>query len=191
MSDSEQPEQDLRAWAARMEAEGESDEPEVRITTFDSPPIPVTERASRVDHPAPSWQPAGPEQREGRVARQEQPVPPGDRLAHLGHIEHPVEMYTVMKPVPNTMPMPDDADEWVAAFGRVIAGGNLPGGDGKTSSRPMIVDTDPPGSVYRWELRPEIKGMMCGEPTEFGPCRVGIGDPAPNCPSISNHQAEG
>ncbi|MFB6505655.1 hypothetical protein ACFC07_21810 [Streptomyces sp. NPDC056099] len=109
-------------------------------------------------------------------------VPPTDRLAHLGHIEHPVEMYAIMKPVSNTMPAPADADEWIAAFGRVVADGNLPGGDGKTS-----VDLDPQSSVSRWALRPEIKGMRCGEPTEWGPCRAGIGEPAANCPNTSNH----
>ncbi|MGW1764504.1 hypothetical protein ACWCQL_10545 [Streptomyces sp. NPDC002073] len=75
-----------------------------------------SDRASAWEHPPASWRPATPEQRDGRVARQEQPVPPGDRLAHLGHIEHPVEMYTVMKPVPNTVPLSAGTDEWIASF---------------------------------------------------------------------------
>ncbi|MFG2408782.1 hypothetical protein ACGFR8_31450 [Streptomyces brevispora] len=73
-------------------------------------------------------------------------VPPGDRLAHLGHIEHPMELYTHMTPVSNTMPAPADADEWIAAFGRVVADGNLPGGDGRTGTA-MIMDTDPQGTA--------------------------------------------
>ncbi|MFE5652056.1 hypothetical protein ACFQ8Q_23380 [Streptomyces cyaneofuscatus] len=34
-----------------------------------------------------------------------------------------------MKPMPNPVPVPDGADEWVATFGRVVTGGHLPGGD--------------------------------------------------------------
>ncbi|MEV0487255.1 hypothetical protein AB0I69_42485 [Streptomyces sp. NPDC050508] len=165
MSDTEQPEHDPQAWAARTEAGGGGDEVEIRITTFDSPGIPADrlehdrgeeywtgtginpERASEWEHRPPSWRPAEPEQRNGRIARQARPVPPGDRLAHLGHIEHPTELYTIMKPVPNTLPAPPDAEEWIASFGQVVADGNLPGGDGKTSSRAMILDLDPQGAA--------------------------------------------
>ncbi|WP_404949037.1 hypothetical protein HFP70_35230 [Streptomyces sp. ARC14] len=48
---------------------------------------------------------------------------PAEFVARLRRGEHPVQMYTVMKPVPNPVPVPDDADEWVAAFGRVVTGG--------------------------------------------------------------------
>ncbi|MER6230974.1 hypothetical protein ACFUC2_04765 [[Kitasatospora] papulosa] len=137
-------------------------------------------RASEQERPPASWRPAAPEQREGRVARQEQPVPPGDRLAHLGHIEHPAEPYVIMKQVSNSLPVPDDADEWIAAFGRVIAGGNLPGGDGKTSSRPMIVDTDPQGTVATPLGGPGID--LCRT------CLTPVGEPSPECTNPFNHQ---
>ncbi|MBV1940860.1 hypothetical protein KUF83_30460 [Streptomyces sp. BV286] len=73
-------------------------------------------------------------------------VPLDERFAHLGHIEIAAEMYVSMTPVPNTMPVPADADEWIAAFGRVAA-------DGKTR-----VDLDPQGNSSRWVLRPDETG---------------------------------
>ncbi|MGW7090065.1 hypothetical protein ACWGH2_42150 [Streptomyces sp. NPDC054871] len=143
-------------------------------------------RAGEVEHPPASWRPAAPEQREGRVTRQEQPVPPGDRLAHLGHIEHPAEMYTFLQPVGNSLPVPDGIEEWAASF--VLDTQRIePGGDGKTSTRVAVTDLDPQGSGGRWELRPEIQGMQCGEPTAAGPCRAGIGEPAHGCPNPANH----
>ncbi|MBT2511661.1 hypothetical protein J7I98_38970 [Streptomyces sp. ISL-98] len=45
-------------------------------------------------------------------------VPPQDRLAHLGHVERPAQMYAIMKTVSNTMPVPADADEWMQSFTR-------------------------------------------------------------------------
>ncbi|MFD3815148.1 hypothetical protein ACFWRZ_08780 [Streptomyces rubiginosohelvolus] len=59
------------------------------------------------------------------------PAIPSSSLAHL---ESPAEMYTIMRLVPNSMPVPDDMDEWIAAFGRVISDRHLPGGDEKTST---------------------------------------------------------
>ncbi|MGC4950943.1 hypothetical protein ACLQ2N_32725 [Streptomyces sp. DT224] len=106
-------------------------------------------------------------------------VPPGDRLAHLGHIEHPTQMYAIMKPVPNTMPVPDDADEWVAAFGRVITGGHLPGGDGKTSM-PMIVDTDPQGTAATPLGGPGLD--LCRT------CLTPVGEPSAECTNPFSHQ---
>ncbi len=139
------------------------------------------DRASKVEHPPAFWRPAAPEQREGRIARQEQPVPPGDRLAHLGHIEHPVEMYVIMKPVPNSMPVPADADEWISAFGRVVTDGYLPGSDGKTSTA-MIVDTDPQGIAA---------APLGGRGLDLcGTCRTPVGEPAPGCANPFNHQEQ-
>ncbi|WP_329453199.1 hypothetical protein OG894_42125 (plasmid) [Streptomyces sp. NBC_01724] len=106
------------------------------------------ERASRTEHPAPSWQTPEPEEREQRrIVRQDRPVPPGDRLAHLGHVEHPVQTYRIMKPVPNDRPVPADAEEWFASFGRVVVAENLPGGNGKTS---IVIGTDPQGDLSAW-----------------------------------------
>ncbi|WP_433860183.1 hypothetical protein [Streptomyces kronopolitis] len=141
-----------------------------------------TGRASEWEHPPTSWRPATPEQRDGRVARQEQPVPPADRLAHLGHIEHPVEMYAVMKPVPNSLPEPADAEEWVAAFGRVMADGNLPGGDGKTSTRIKVTDLDPQGDAAT-----PLGGLgldLCRT------CLTPVGEPSPECANPVNHQEQ-
>ncbi|MFI9052419.1 hypothetical protein [Streptomyces sp. NPDC053427] len=141
-----------------------------------------TDRASDWEHPPTSWRPAAPEQREGRVARQERPVPPGDRLAHRGHIEHPAQMYAIMKPVPNTMPPPADADEWIAAFGRVITGGHLPGGDGKTDIRTRIADTDPQGTAATPLGGPGID--LCRT------CLTPVGEPSPECTNPFNHQEQ-
>ncbi|MFJ3140204.1 hypothetical protein ACIPK5_30460 [Streptomyces sp. NPDC086843] len=44
---------------------------------------------------------------------------PAEFVERLGRGEHP--RYAIMKPVPNTMPIPDDADEWIETFGRVLA----------------------------------------------------------------------
>ncbi|MGW7594447.1 hypothetical protein, partial [Streptomyces rubiginosohelvolus] len=108
-----------------------------------------------------------------------------DRLAHLGHIEHPVETYTIMRLTPNTMPVPDDADEWVAAFGRVLAPGNLPGGDAKTSTI-KIIGTDPQSTATHWA--PDWPSVICGERTERGCCTTPVGQPEPGCPNTLNHQ---
>ncbi|KIF04737.1 hypothetical protein PL81_16985 [Streptomyces sp. RSD-27] len=152
------------------------------------------DRADAWEHPPATWRPAEPEQRDGRTTRQQGPVPPEDRLSHFGAVEHPAEMYAVMKPVPNSLPEPADTREWLKSFAAAalrvplaidldpqpnIIGPLTRSGTGKTSSVP------------RWELRPEIKGMRCGEPTEWGPCRAGIGEPAENCPNTSNHPSEG
>ncbi|MER6520246.1 hypothetical protein ABT246_25745 [Streptomyces sp. NPDC001553] len=75
-----------------------------------------TDRASGWEHPLATWRPTEPEQREGRITRQERPVPPGDRLAHLGRVEHPVQTYAVMKPVPNSLPEPADTEKWLKSF---------------------------------------------------------------------------
>lgn len=109
-------------------------------------------------------------------------VPPADRLAHLGHIEKPVELYTIMSPVSNTMPTPDDADEWVAAFGSVIASGNLRGSDGKTSMT-MLVDTDPQGALTTPMGGPGID--LCRA------CLTPVAEPSPECPNPFNHQETG
>lgn len=106
-------------------------------------------------------------------------VPPADRLAQFGHIEKPVEMYTIMKPVPNTMPTPADADEWVAAFNRVTTGGHLSGGDGKSS---MIVDTDPQGTAA---------APLCGPGIDLcRTCFTPVGELSPDCANPFNHQEQ-
>ncbi|MFD0352919.1 hypothetical protein ACFVHW_04105 [Streptomyces sp. NPDC127110] len=109
-------------------------------------------------------------------------VPPADRLAYLAHTEHPVQMYAIMKPVPNTMPVPDDADEWAAAFGPVITGGNLPGGNGKTSTRTTTADTDPPEPAATPPGGPGLD--LCR--TCFAPADK----PSAQCTNPTNHQAE-
>ncbi|MFE3547419.1 hypothetical protein ACFXN2_01980 [Streptomyces kronopolitis] len=64
---------------------------------------------------------------------EERPVPPRDRVAHLGHIEHPAEMYAIMKPVPNRLLVPAEAGEVLKSFASVTE--SLLGGSGKTVTR--------------------------------------------------------
>ncbi|RSS94252.1 hypothetical protein EF903_06860 [Streptomyces sp. WAC05292] len=94
-----------------------------------------TDRASEWEHPPATWRPAEPEQRNGRIARQEQPVLPEDRLGHLGHVEHPEQMYAVMKPVPNSLPEPADIEEWLKSFAA------------DTLHVPPTIDFDPQPSI--------------------------------------------
>ncbi|PRH81084.1 hypothetical protein C6N75_00630 [Streptomyces solincola] len=108
-------------------------------------------------------------------------VPPAEFVARLQRGEHPAEMDTIMKPVPNTMPVPDDADEWIAAFGRVITGGHLPGGDGKTSTT-MFLDTDPQGTVATPLGGPGLD--LCRT------CLSPVGEPSPECTNPFNHQEQ-
>ncbi|MFD9248421.1 hypothetical protein [Streptomyces bottropensis] len=110
-------------------------------------------------------------------------VAPAEFVARLGRGEHPAQMYAIMKPVPNTMPVPDDADEWIAAFGRVITGGHLPGGDGKTSMT-MVVDTDPQGTAATPLGGPGPGLDLCRT------CRTPVGEPSPECTNPFNHQEQ-
>ncbi|WP_030372448.1 hypothetical protein [Streptomyces rimosus] len=48
-----------------------------------------------------------------RITSFDSPAIPSSRL---GRMESPVEMYTVMKPVPNPLPAPADAEEWLKSF---------------------------------------------------------------------------
>ncbi|MGA5411599.1 hypothetical protein ACPCSC_30630 [Streptomyces lavendulocolor] len=109
-------------------------------------------------------------------------VPPEEFVARLARGEHPAaEMYTIMTPVPNPMPVPDDAEEWIAAFGRVITGGHLPGGDGKTSMT-MIVDTDPQGTAATPLGGPGLD--LCRT------CLTPVGEPSAECTNPFNHQEQ-
>lgn len=108
-------------------------------------------------------------------------VPPAEFVARLRRGEHPAEMYTIMRPVPNTMPVPDDADEWIAAFGRVLAPGNLPGGDGKTSTT-MLLDTDPQGTAATPLGGPGLD--LCRT------CLTPVGEPSAECTNPFNHQEQ-
>jgi hypothetical protein len=72
MSDRERSGEDLRAWFDELATEGESGEPEIRITSFDSPHISAD--AARIEHPAPSWRAPAPEERDRRIARQKRPA---------------------------------------------------------------------------------------------------------------------
>ncbi|MEV7317259.1 hypothetical protein AB0N56_30410 [Streptomyces microflavus] len=107
------------------------------------------------------------------------PVPSSDGFARRGHIEHPVELYTITKPLPNTMATPDGADEWIEDFGLVLAPGNLPGGDGKTSST-LPVDTDPPGNADEWIGGPGLD--LCRA------CIAPVNEFSPECAHPFNHQ---
>ncbi|MFN1193344.1 hypothetical protein ACK03K_34335 [[Kitasatospora] papulosa] len=51
-----------------------------------------------------------------RDDEEERPVPPEDRLAHLAHMEHPVELYTILTLLPSDQPVPADAEEWAKSF---------------------------------------------------------------------------
>ncbi|MFB8025981.1 MULTISPECIES: hypothetical protein [unclassified Streptomyces] len=158
-----------------------------------------TGRPGEWEHPPASRQPAAPEQREGRVARQEQPVPPGDRLAHLGHIEHPVEMWTDMKFMPGkTTADPDDVNRWKETIFRATDPGTLAmaavehealritldsspevGGSGEARAR-FLLDTDPQGTV----------ATPTGDPG-LGLCRTcltPVDQPSPECTSPFNHK---
>lgn len=65
-------------------------------------------------------------------------VPPCDRVAHLGRIEHPVEKCAIMEPVPNGPPMSADTEEWPKSFAPVTE--SPPSGGGKTLSRSAAGD---------------------------------------------------
>ncbi|MEV5194761.1 hypothetical protein AB0K86_19930 [Streptomyces clavifer] len=92
------------------------------------------------EQPPTSGRPAAPEQRERAVVRQEQPVPPGDRLARIGHIEHHAEPYVIMQTIPNPLPAPDDAVEWAHSFAR-----------GGADKKITAVDVDPQSTVNHEE----------------------------------------
>ncbi|WP_330335609.1 hypothetical protein OHS33_38910 (plasmid) [Streptomyces sp. NBC_00536] len=99
------------------------------------------DRASEWEHPLATWRPAEPEQRDGRIARQQQPVSPGDRLSHLGHVERPEQVYAIMKPVPNSLPEPADTEQWSASFAAAAR------------HVPLTIDFDPQPSINGWVTR--------------------------------------
>lgn len=110
-------------------------------------------------------------------------VSPAEFVARLGRGEHPAQVYAIMKLVPNTMPVPDDADEWIAAFSRRVrtAGNLLPGGDGKTSMA-MIWDTDPQGTAATPLGGPGLD--LCAT------CLTPVDEPSPECTNPFNHQEQ-
>jgi hypothetical protein len=78
----------------------------------------LRERAENYPHDVePVWKPRAHDMRRGDTTGSG-PVPPGDRLAHLGRIEHPTEMWpmlTTFAPKPN--PRADEEFEpWVEQF---------------------------------------------------------------------------
>ncbi|MER7761511.1 hypothetical protein [Streptomyces sp. NPDC097619] len=138
-----------------------------------------TGRASEWEHPPADRRPAEPEQREGRIARQDQPVIPG--MSRLCHVEHPQQMYTIMRPVPASLPVPEDADAWIGAFGRGRVTGILPGGDGKTSAA-VSWGTDSQGNAV-------VLTPLGGPGLDLcGTCHTPVGEPSPGCTETSNHR---
>lgn len=124
------------------------------------------------------------------------PVPwrvaePGEGPTHRGHVEHPVQMYAIMKPVPNSLPEPADAEAWISSFARAaeqateviaerfgVPAENVSitldpsptrGGTDKTTAR---VDFDPQGNLTRWDLgsEPVRSPSSCDHEQTDGAC---------------------
>lgn len=66
----------------------------------------LRERAEHFAHTEPTWKPRA-------TPREETPVPPADRLAHLGRVEHPVETWPMLKMMP---PAPNPRADLAAEF---------------------------------------------------------------------------
>jgi hypothetical protein len=49
-------------------------------------------------------------------------VPPQDRLAQLGHVSQPAQMYAIMKPVSKPVSVPADTNERMRSFTSAMEG---------------------------------------------------------------------
>ncbi|MEU1221354.1 hypothetical protein [Streptomyces microflavus] len=75
-----------------------------------------------------------------RIATFDSPAIPSSRL---GHVESPVELYTIMKPLPNSRPWTPADEEWVQTFKLNVERG----GDEKSTA---MVGLDPQPSATKW-----------------------------------------